>query len=500
MQPGSMQPSSMQPRAVTIRDSMLFFEKAPVALLAIDTTLMRVVAANERAAQWLGLSEPQYALSDLLPPTEMQRFLDLLRSQAVSAELENSSIRRPNGAARDADISFSRLSHGSLAILAVHDSSAREHLEEQLRQSQKMEALGMLASGIAHDFNNLLTIISGYSQMLHSGPSTGELDRSALNEVLKACDHAAGLTAQLLAFSRRQAVTPQPIDINLLLEETSLLLRRLIGEQNQLRIVADPDAGFIHADPGQIRQVVLNLAINARDAMPQGGSLTIRTGRVDSATGSQVLLEVSDTGEGMGEATRRRLFEPFFTTKPPGRGTGLGLATVHRIVKHFGGHIEVASAPGQGASFRVFLPRVAEAAERKTAPSAAASGGHETILLVEDDTGVRSMMRTALQKRGYRVLAAADGAEAIETERAQAGPIALLVTDIVMPGMSGSTLAELLRERRPGLPVLYISGYPDAGDDPRESWLQKPFAPGALTARVREILDGSATARAASRR
>jgi len=496
----------MSVRPITVRDATLFFDKAPAALLVVDTNTFRVVAANRKMTAFFGDPDPQLTgcyLSELLPPAELQRFIDAVLpnpaglSIGLDGEIANSSVRLSSGTVREADFTYSRLPSG-LVAMAIQDSSARGHLEEQLRQSQKMEALGMLAGGIAHDFNNLLTIISGYSQMLQLSNAGGELDRTALKEVLKACEHAAGLTAQLLAFSRRTPVQPQAIDLSRLVDRTALLLRRLIGEQIDLRITSEPDAGFIYADPGQIQQVILNLAINARDAMPQGGSLAIRT-RSASHGGSQprifVLLEVSDTGSGMDEETRSRLFEPFFTTKPAGSGTGLGLATVARIVKQFGGSIEVASQPGRGATFRVYLPRVESSSDELKAEKPDAVGGHETILLVEDDEGVRSMTRAALERRGYTVIAASGGKEALAAESRHTGPISMLITDMIMPGMNGGDLAKLLRERRPAMAVLYVSGYPsDTLDDPAAlqsgtSFLAKPFTPAALTAAVRDVLD-----------
>ena len=491
----------MSARPVTVRDATLFFEKAPAALLVIDTNTLHVVAANQKAREFAGSAErrlTELSLNDLLPPAELQRLIEVLLNNTPEAEIENSAVRLASGALREADFKLSRLPAGNLAVLSIQDVSARGHLEDQLRQSQKMEALGMISGGIAHDFNNLLTIITGYSQMLQLSHTGGEMDRTALGEVLKACEHAAGLTAQLLAFSRRTPVQPQAIDINRLLDKTALLLRRLIGERIELNVKPEEGAGFIHADPAQIQQVILNLAINARDAMPHGGSLTIRThvARNGGAKpGSHVLLEVSDTGAGMDEATRGRLFEPFFTTKPPGSGTGLGLATVARIVKQSGGTIEVASEPGRGATFRVYLPRVEAASEQQKAEKQDPRGGHETILLVEDDAGVRSMSRAALERRGYRVIAAAGGDEALEAESRHPEPISMLITDMVMPGINGAELAQLLRDRRPSLAVLFVSGYPsDTLDDVSmaesgASFLAKPFTPAGLTAAVRAGLD-----------
>jgi nitrogen-specific signal transduction histidine kinase/CheY-like chemotaxis protein len=398
-------------------------------------------------------------------------------------------------------------------VLALHDASARGRLQEQLRQAQKMEALGMLAGGIAHDFNNLLTIISGYSQMLMaSSHMSTERDRTAIEQVLKASQRAADLTGQLLAFSRRQNIQPKVLEVNQVVDQTATMLRRLIGEDIDLRIQKAPDAGRIHADAGQMQQMLINLVINSRDAMPEGGSLLIRTANAELGPdyigqhlgvrpGSYVVLEVSDTGEGMDPATRKRIFEPFFTTKPPGKGTGLGLSTVYGIVRQCGGSIDLYTEPGHGTTFRVYLPRVinearvTNEASEEQAERPEPAGGHETILLVEDEEGVRRMVRIALERRGYRVLVAASGPEALAAARAHGSAIDMVVTDMIMPHMNGRELARRLLEERPGMAVLYMSGY--AGNNLQASgaldddmvFLQKPFAPGALTSRVRALLD-----------
>jgi CheY-like chemotaxis protein len=324
--------------------------------------------------------------------------------------------------------------------------------------------------------------------------------------VLKACEHAAGLTSQLLAFSRRQPIQPRILDVNRLVDRTAGLLRRLIGEDIDLRIKQDAGTGSIHADPGQIQQMILNLAINARDAMPHGGSLLIQTRAVELGSdyvghhfgikpGRYVLLEVCDNGTGMTEATRKRVFEPFFTTKAEGKGTGLGLSTVYGIVKQFGGSIDIYTEAGHGSTFRVYLPRVEDSAEQESAVAPEIPGGKETLLLVEDEEGVRKMVRIALERCGYTVLAAASGPEAMEVARLHEGPIDALITDMVMPRMHGSDLAEKLRADRPGIATIFMSGYPGdsfhgekaLGED--ASFLQKPFAPVLLIAKVREVLD-----------
>jgi CheY-like chemotaxis protein len=371
-----------------------------------------------------------------------------------------------------------------------------------------MEALGMLAGGVAHDFNNLLTIISGYSQMLQaSSHMTAERDKTAIEQVLRASERAADLTSQLLAFSRRQSIQPKTLEINRIVDQTATMLKRLIGEDIDLRIIKAPDAGRIHADAGQIQQMLLNLAINARDAMPGGGSMMIQTRHAELGsdyigqhfgvrTGNYVLIEVADTGTGMDEATRSRVFEPFFTTKPQGKGTGLGLSTVYGIVRQCGGSIDLYTAPGHGTTFRVYLPQVQQAVNEERTEPREAPGGHETLLLVEDEEGVRKMVHAALERRGYHVLVAASGPEALEIARAHEGSIELLITDMIMPKMTGRELAHKLKETRPGTGVLYISGYAgnalqNAGTLASEAaFLQKPFAPVTLMARVRELLDG----------
>ncbi len=389
---------------------------------------------------------------------------------------------------------------------------ALRQAEAQLRQSQKMEAIGRLAGGVAHDFNNLLTVIRGYSDLILARLPPTEPLRKDVEEVKKAADRAASLTAQLLAFSRRQFVSPKLVDLNVVVSGMATMLRRLIGEDLiQLCTVLDPQAGLIKADPGQIEQVVMNLAVNAHDAMPTGGTLTIETRSVQIAEspgrdaqsvapGSYVMLAVRDTGCGMDEETQSHLFEPFFTTKEKGKGTGLGLSTVYGIVKQCGGHITVESKLGYGTTFTILFPRADETAET-TEAGAMASGesrGKETVLLVEDEPGVRGLVHNILKLHGYTVLEARHGIEALLTGAQYMGPIHLLLTDVVMPQMSGPEVAERLAAVRPGLKVLYMSGYPDhpifsrTGVTAHAAFLLKPFTPNALARKVREVLDGAA--------
>jgi GAF domain-containing protein len=388
----------------------------------------------------------------------------------------------------------------------AYDELART--QDQLAQAQKMEAIGRLAGGIAHDFNNLLTVIKGRSQLVlqRLGPEDPLRRQVALVE--QTADRAASLTRQLLAFSRKQMLDPRVLDLNVVVDGIENMLRRLIGEDIELRTTLAPDLGTVRADPGQLEQVILNLVVNARDAMPSGGTLTIETanveltavpveGLLDITAGAYVRLSVTDTGVGMSAGTRAHLFEPFFTTKELGKGTGLGLASVYGIVKQSGGAITVRSAPGSGSTFTIFLPRVGEPVEpvRPGRPEGVAPGGTETILLVEDEDAVRELAREVLQAGGYTVLEARHGQQALEIAEAHQGPIALLLTDVVMPGMDGPGLARRLAAIRPGTRLLYVSGYADrvteGGDGlPAAALLHKPFSPAVLAGKVREILDG----------
>jgi signal transduction histidine kinase/DNA-binding NarL/FixJ family response regulator len=383
----------------------------------------------------------------------------------------------------------------------------RERLEDQLRQAQKMEAVGRLAGGIAHDFNNLLTVIAGYGDILRTHLAAEETARTYVDEITRAGDRAAALTRQLLAFSRRQVLRPESLDLSAVLPNVERLLRRLIGEDIDLLILPQPDLWAVRADPSQIEQVVMNLAVNARDAMPLGGRLTIEAANVEldeefaashvgALPGSYVRLAVSDTGCGMDAATKARIFEPFFTTKDPGKGTGLGLAMVYGIVNQSGGHIDVYSEPGHGTTFQIYLPRdtsVPVAASRTPLPPP--RPGTETVLLAEDDDSIRGMAALALRGHGYTVLAAANGPEALRLAEEHAGPIALLVTDVIMRGMSGRQLAEALAVQRPGLRVLFMSGYTDDAIlhhgvlEAGIPFLHKPFGPDALARAVRAVLD-----------
>jgi two-component system, cell cycle sensor histidine kinase and response regulator CckA len=434
-----------------------------------------------------------------------------LLDEGGSDEIEVRYLR-PDGQERILQIRRRALRTGAGQVTkivgTIQDVTELKRLEEQFRQAQKMEAVGQLAGGVAHDFNNLLTVINGLSELAFHRMRRDDPSRELIAEVLKAGERAATLTRQLLAFSRKQVLQPQVLDVNFLLGELSKLLLRLIGEDIGLRLEAGPALGLVKVDAGQFEQAVINLAVNARDAMPRGGRLTIETrnaeldeGSVeqhpDARPGRYVLVAVGDTGHGMDAATRARIFEPFFTTKAPGRGTGLGLAMVYGFVKQSGGHIEVDSEVGSGTTFKVYLPHTDEAVPsgRSSQDLVMPTGNTETILLVEDQEAVRSFARHVLLAEGYTVLEARDGEEAFQVAQQRQGPIHLLVTDVVMPRMGGRPLADLLARDRPEIRVLFVSGYtdetitrygvPEAG----RAFLQKPFTPVRLAQKVREVLD-----------
>ncbi|MDQ2938789.1 MAG: PAS domain S-box protein, partial [Acidobacteriota bacterium] len=379
--------------------------------------------------------------------------------------------------------------------------------EEQLRQSQKLEAIGQLAGGVAHDFNNLLTVIGGYSSIILAKLPQESPHRISVEEIKKASDRASSLTRQLLAFSRKQILQPKILDLNSIVSDLEKMVRRLIGEDIDLLALTDPDLGQVEADPGQIEQVLLNLIVNARDAMPAGGKLTIETGnamlsedyalRHAAIAGPYVMLAVSDTGCGMAADLQAHVFEPFFTTKGAGKGTGLGLATVYGIVKQSGGNVWLYSELGKGTTFKIYLPRVdAMAADHQvSAGIVSAPKGTETLLLVEDEDQVRKIVQAILEDQGYDVISAANGEEALELAAQHDSEIHLMITDVVMPQMSGRELADRLADIRPRLKVLYMSGYTDDAIvrhgllDAKLNFIQKPFDAATAARKVREVLD-----------
>ncbi len=500
----------------------------------------------ETSADWVWASDPQgritysnAAVFDVLGyrPEELQGVdsFDLMHAEdrepcravlvdcvARKCGWQNITVRwrRKDGAYRDVEstgVPFLDATGDLVGFRGVdRDVTDRRRLEDQLRQAQKMEAVGRLAGGIAHDFNNLLTAILGYSKLMLARPDPGPDWRQEILEIQAAAQRAASLTHQLLAFGRRQVLVPEALDLGAVVSAMARMLQRMIGENVPLRTLISPDRGTVTADRSQIEQILMNLAVNARDAMPQGGTLTIEVAdaALDSEyennhpgarVGNYVMLSVRDTGTGMDATTRSHLFEPFFTTKEVGKGTGLGLATVYGIVKQSGGYIGVETRPGEGTVFQVFLPRVA--APPNVQEAAPAFGplatGNETILIVEDDRAVRLLVRDVLEAAGFKVLEAPGGREALRLARDHDGPIHLLLADVIMPGMGGREVSDRVAEIRPGVPTLYMSGYTDDaivrhGVAVRDvDFIQKPFAPDALTRRVRAILDRTAARTAA---
>jgi PAS domain S-box-containing protein len=423
---------------------------------------------------------------------------------------------------RDEGVLLQTDGQGLLMQGVMYDITEHKRLEDQLRHSQKMEAVGQLAGGVAHDFNNLLMLIQAHNEHLRDRLGPDHPARKDALEIENAVTRAASLTGQLLAFSRKQVLRPKVLDLNLVLADVAKMLHRLIGKDIEVRVVPAPSLGRVKADPSQMEQVILNLAVNSRDAMPQGGRLTIETSDVEldeddsrdlegAPPGKYVMLTVSDTGDGMDTETQAHMFEPFFTTKAPGKGTGLGLATVYGVVKQSDGWIWVDSEPGRGTTFKIHLPRVegsqveeceveesesrAQLVSRATPDLATATKGTETVLVVEDQDGIRDIVGESLRRNGYKVIIAVDGDEALQMASTHADPIHLLVTDLVMPNLGGRELASRLALLRPRMKVLYMSGYPEHAAlnneaiDPPADVLQKPFSLDALACNVRRMLD-----------
>ena len=491
----------------------VLFERNPNPLWVYDRETLAFLAVNEVAMRHYGYSREEFlgmTLEDLRLPEDVPR----LRRQAATSEegpVEAGEWRhrKRDGSIIDVEITRHTLTFaGRPAALAMAlDVTKRNYLESQLLQAQKMEAVGRLAGGIAHDFNNLLTVIFASSDLTLKHLNADDPHRPDVEEIQKAADRAAALTRQLLAFSRQQLLAPQVLDLNALVANLERMLQRVIGEDVELRTALAPALGAVRADPGQLERVIMNLVVNARDAMPQGGKLTIETADAELdrpyaqehlpvQPGRYVMLAVSDTGIGMDPAIKAHIFEPFFTTKEKGKGTGLGLATVYGIVKQSGGYIWVYSEPGRGTTFKIYLPRV-EADAEPLAPRSeppASLRGSETVLLVEDEEAVRNLTRKALEAYGYAVLAAADGQEALRLASEYDGAIHLLLTDVVMPNMSGRELAGHLASVREETKVLYVSGYTDNTIvhhgvlEPGIAFLQKPFTPEALVRKLREVL------------
>jgi two-component system cell cycle sensor histidine kinase/response regulator CckA len=500
----------------------MLFDGNPHPMWVFDTGTMAILAVNNAAVWNYGYSSEEFlemTISDLWTPEDLPRNLGTLEALLSPASqvgpIDTWRHRKKSGQIIEVEVTDSPLKFQDRAarLHQAVDVSERNSLQFQLLQSQKMESLGMLAGGVAHDLNNLLGVILGYGELtLGMLESTSGL-RHYIEEIQSAGDCAVSVVRQLLAFSRKQIQQMQMLSLARVIGDMETLLRRLIGEDILMSITTEPHLGTVKADPGQIEQIILNLVVNARDAMPRGGQLTIATSNRDSAEaqpehglscppGTQVMLEVSDSGCGMDVPTQARIFEPFFTTKDPGKGTGLGLATVYGIVKQSGGCISVHSEPGHGATFRIFLPRVDGApapceAEKESEP---VPGGSETILLVEDAGPLREVARQFLRQGGYTVLEAQDGSTALSVALENTSPIHLLLTDVVLPGLSGPQLARELKRANPRLPVLYMSGYTDDALGQHGvleegiALLEKPFTRAALMRKVREQLDPAGSA------
>jgi PAS domain S-box-containing protein len=508
-----------------LRESQEMFQKAFHA--SPDTMVLHTLSAgrhmdvNESFLRLVG-----YRREELVGRTAMDlglwwdlaqgnEYLRVLREQGRVRDLEI-CVRTKSGEARTLLLSAEVIEiAGQDCVVAIgKDISHRKlaeqerlHLEEQLRQAQKMEAVGRLAGGVAHDFNNILMVINGYVQLVLRRLSPRHPLRQNLNEIRKAGERAASLTGQLLAFSRRQFLVPRILDLNKVVADTKEMLRRVIGEDVELVIRQGCKLAKVLADPGQIAQVLVNLAVNARDAMPGGGRLTIETGNVDlreaetgdlpgAAPGPYVMLAVSDTGVGMSKELMEHMFEPFFTTRERGKGTGLGLSTVYGIVKQSGGYVRAQSEPGQGSAFRIYLPcaRVGSGKPAARSGKARLAKGRETVLVVEDELAVRQVVAATLRSCGYKVLEARSGEEAMRRLRRHEGPLHLLLTDLVMPRMNGRKVADSVRTLYPEVKVVFMSGYTDDAllrhgvSDTQGSFLQKPFTMETLTQEVREVL------------
>jgi PAS domain S-box-containing protein len=483
----------------------------------------RILSVNRAAERMAGFSRDEFlrmSIADLLAPEVRSRFdgyLDELRTTGQARGIMR--IRTAAGETRYWEYNNSLRREGLAAPIVrglardvterVAAEAQRTQLEAELRHAQKMEGVGRLAGGLAHDFNNLLTVICGTAELAMGGLPAGDPLRAPLQEIRHAGERASELTRQLLAFSRKQILQPVILNLNSVVSDLGTMLRRLIGEDVELTFLPAADLAPVKADAGQLEQVIMNLAVNARDAMPNGGRLTIETGNAEVLAaqfpgqapvppGLYVILAITDTGSGMDEATRERIFEPFFTTKEAGKGTGLGLSTVYGIVQQSGGGVSVHSGPGAGSTFTIFLPRAeAQPCEEPPRHSAPTPRGGETVLVVEDEGALRRLAQAALESAGYRVLTAANGREALRLLEDPETPVRLVLTDMVMPEMGGRELAKALACRRPGIKVLFTSGYEDAlvrhgvaADGAH--FIGKPFSVDELARKVREVLDTAA--------
>ncbi len=498
-----------------MRDRALF-DQSPQPMWAFEEQTLRFVDVNAAAIALYGYSRDEFlgmAITDIRSLDDLPRLFDELQSDVPAFPLATWNHRRKDGSTIEVEELTNRVVLDGCAarLVAVRDVSRRREDEERLRQAQKMETVGQLAGGVAHDFNNLLAAIVGHTDLLSEYFATADPRAIEVAGIRHAADLAARLTRQLLEFSRKGTASSAVANVNDVIAHARPILARILGER--IEVIAMPAAGVrsVNADARQLERVLLNLVVNARDAMPAGGriTLTTRNVRVDAALakrrsvmpGDYVELSVADTGIGMDARTRQRLFEPFFTTKARRRGTGLGLAAVHGIVQRSGGHITVASESGAGACFTIHLPAAAEQSAaigehaRRRAPAAGAVHGRETVLVVEDDAAVRSLIANVLERRGYRLMLADSGDEALRLAQSEPSPIDLLITDVVMARMNGIEVADAVRARRPDTKVLYVSGWVDdtALDasllPPPGLFLNKPFTPDTLARKVRSVLD-----------
>ena len=514
-------------RAVAAESAEMFFqlfEFAPDALIAVDSR-GNIDRTNIRALELFGyerkdlLGRPvEILIPDRFATKHLAHRLEFLRSphpKTMGSEMEIAA-KRTDGTEFPVEIVLSPASspHGPLVLAVIHDLTERRRTEaltraaeERLQTGQRMEALGQLAGGVAHDFNNMMTVVTGYSELLLAQTPREHHTRKPLEEIKKAGDRCANLTGHLLAFSRRQVLTPTVIDLGSIVTDLNEMMPVLLGENIQVHVSIDPGLWHVRADQAQIEQVIVNLVVNARDAMPKGGKLGIAawnrevdaraaTAHPELNAGSYVVVSVADSGHGMDEQTKARVFDPFFTTKPVGQGSGLGLSTAYGFIKQSGGHIYLESQVGSGTTVHVYLPRADAAAEASaTSRARLPAGGSETVLLVEDEVSVRSFVRDVLGRAGYRLLEADDGQSALQMAAKFNGPIHLLVSDVVMPGMNGGDLAEAVMAERPRTKTLLISGYVQqlvdevAVTKEGVGFLRKPFSANDLLTRVREILD-----------
>jgi PAS domain S-box-containing protein len=494
----------------------LLFAHNPLPTWVLDDESLRFIQVNDAAVRQYGYSIEEFehmTANDLRPPDEQKGQGDQILDDSGLARFQGvSRHRKKNGKIIEAEIIAHKLDYAGrrVRLVVAQDTTERILLEEQLRQAQKMEAIGRLAGGVAHDFNNLLMVIKGHTELLLNSLPASEPVARKIEQIDRSADRATALTRQLLAFSRMQVLQPRVMNLNAVIEDMGKLLPRLIGEDIELVIRPGSNLGMIRADASQMEQIIMNLVVNGRDAMPNGGRLLIETGNAELdfnysvahpvvQPGRYVLLAVSDNGSGMDAETQTHIFEPFFTTKEQGKGTGLGLSTVYGVVKQSGGFVWVYSEVGKGSCFKIYLPRIDQAEEKAgaLAPFIEAPRGTETILLAEDEQDVREVAREFLESGGYKVIEASNGASALRLAAEHGGEISMLITDMVMPGMTGQELAGRLQSQRAGLRVLYMSGYSEhsaaeaAQADASIRLLTKPFSRSAILRTVREILNES---------